>query len=153
MNAALVNLLSNFSLIVNCYQISEHRLANKLRKLRKLKKKKKKHSSWRVVNKNWNQPPEALLYQKLPTEIHSFPFCHLEYLTCCCFIKLRVQRHWLSPCVEQLSHFLNPVAQLCVLDSFRSCRYRFHQSDCNDFISVQSRLQMFPPVLTALQLL
>lgn len=73
----------------------------------------------KVVNKNWNQPPEALLY-------------NIESLHKCIPFPFAVN--------DILPAFKSGCTRL--LDSSR-CRYGFHQSDCNGFMSVRSVLEMF----------
>lgn len=75
----------------------------------------------KVVNKNWNQPPEALLY-------------NIESLHKCIPFPFAVN--------NILPAFKSGCTVLCVR-LLTSCRYSFHQSDCNGFMSVQSVLEVF----------
>lgn len=65
----------------------------------------------KVVNKNWNQPPEALLY-------------NIESLHKCIPFPFAVN--------NILPAFKSGCTVLCVR-LLTSCRYSFHQSDCNGF--------------------
>lgn len=87
---------------------------------------------WRVVNNNWKQPPEALLYN-----IESL---HYQRPACCCCLSIGLQRHFCLPVWSRYSFCFKSTCTVLCVRLLTSCRYSFHQPDCHAFTCVQSVL-------------